>query len=115
MGDTLSKFVNRNVNKYKMAEIFAMYSDHVLRGNHKISDQDKEVNKIMVSRFTRNLMRFLKKDLLEDLIKLLSFVREKDLFYECYRKNFAQRLLSRSKLFNEDIEQSMLSNIKVRI
>lgn len=45
MGDTLSKFVNKNVNKYKMAEIFAMYSDHILRGNYKISDAEKEVRK----------------------------------------------------------------------
>ena len=42
-------------------------------------------------------------------------MKDRDLFFETYRKNLAQRLLSQSKQINHDLERTMLSTIKVLI
>jgi len=93
-GEALTEFVNRDVNRYKMSEIFSMFCDYILRG--KLKESEKE-----------------QKELLEDFVQLFSFVQDKDIFHESYRKYLAERLLAGSAIHNEEMEQHMLSTIKI--
>ena len=70
--EAFTQFINNDVNKFKMSELFAMFCDYVLRGKLKISDSEKEVcitkifNKsfIDIIFFFRNYLNLLFKYLL---------------------------------------------------
>ncbi|TVU20871.1 hypothetical protein EJB05_30472 [Eragrostis curvula] len=78
------------------AELFASYCDSILRkgGIVKLSDEAIEEN-------------------LDTVVKLITYIRDKDLFFEFHRlvKKLGRRLLF-EKVGNEEHERSMLSKLK---
>ncbi|KAL6884673.1 hypothetical protein ACP4OV_010609 [Aristida adscensionis] len=85
---------NKDVAGCSSAEMFATYCDNILRkgGSEKLSDEGIEEN-------------------LEKVVKLLTYISDKDLFVEFHRKKLGRRLLF-DKSGNDDHERSMLSKLK---
>ncbi|GAB2249882.1 hypothetical protein Droror1_Dr00013241 [Drosera rotundifolia] len=76
------------------AELLATFCDNILKkgGNEKLSDEAIE-------------------ETLEKVVKLLTYISDKDLFAEFYRKKLARRLLF-GQSASEDHERSILSKLK---
>ncbi|TVU20870.1 hypothetical protein EJB05_30471 [Eragrostis curvula] len=85
---------NKDVAGCTSAELLASYCDSILRkgGIEKLSDESIEEN-------------------LEKVVKLLTYLSDKDLFVEFHRKKLGRRLLF-DKGGNEEHERSMLSKLK---
>ncbi|CAN6183699.1 unnamed protein product [Urochloa humidicola] len=85
---------NKNVAGCTSAELFASYCDSILRkgGTEKLSDEVIEEN-------------------LDKVVKLLTYISDKDLFIEFHRKKLGRRLLF-EKSGNDELERSLLSKLK---
>ncbi|XP_062208429.1 cullin-1-like [Phragmites australis] len=85
---------NKDVAGCTSAELFATYCDSILRkgGIEKLSDEAIEVN-------------------LDKVVKLLTYISDKDLFVEFHRKKLGRRLLF-EKSGSDELERSMLSKLK---
>ncbi|RCV25453.1 hypothetical protein SETIT_5G167900v2 [Setaria italica] len=85
---------NKDVAGCTSAELFASYCDSILRkgGIEKLSDEAIEGN-------------------LEKVVKLLSYISDKDLFVEFHRKKLGRRLLF-DKNGNDELERSLLAKLK---
>ena len=94
MDESFIEFMNRPMGIFKMAELLCMFCDRLLCGKEKISGENFD-------------------DTLERLVKIFSYLNDKDLFHESYRRSLSRRLLTRSNRINEDMESAMLSNIKL--
>ncbi|CAN6205668.1 unnamed protein product [Urochloa humidicola] len=85
---------NKDVAGCTSAELFACYCDSILRkgGTEKLSDEAIEEN-------------------LDKVVKLLTYISDKDLFIEFHRKKLGRRLLF-DKSGNDEQERSLLSKLK---
>ncbi|CAL5083358.1 unnamed protein product [Urochloa decumbens] len=85
---------NKDVAGCTSAELFASYCDSILRkgGTEKLSDEAIEEN-------------------LDKVVKLLTYISDKDLFIEFHRKKLGRRLLF-DKSGNDEQERSLLSKLK---
>ncbi|GMH34701.1 hypothetical protein BSKO_02562 [Bryopsis sp. KO-2023] len=92
--EAFESFCNKTVAGCSSAELFANFSDSLLRksSSEKLSDNDIEAT-------------------LDKVVKLLAYISDKDLFAEFYRKKLARRLLF-EKSNNDEHEQSILSRLK---
>ncbi|RWR94137.1 cullin-1-like protein [Cinnamomum micranthum f. kanehirae] len=87
-------FCNKGVGGSSSAELLATFCDNILKkgGSEKLSDEAIE-------------------ETLENVVKLLAYISDKDLFAEFYRKKLARRLLF-DKSANDDHERSILTKLK---
>ncbi|CAO2184574.1 unnamed protein product [Urochloa humidicola] len=85
---------NKDVAGCTSAELFASYCDSILRkgGSEKLSDEAIEEN-------------------LDKVVKLLTYISDKDLFIEFHRKKLGRRLLF-DKSGDDEQERSLLSKLK---
>ncbi|CAA7061302.1 unnamed protein product [Microthlaspi erraticum] len=88
---------NKNVAGSSSAELLAIFCDNLLSkgGIEKLGDEAVEHT-------------------LENVVKLLAYIRDKDLFAEFYRKKQARRLLF-DRSGGEEHESSLLTNLKQKI
>jgi cullin 1 len=93
--DAFEAVINRPLPQATTAELLASYCDALLRkGGVKMADQA--------------LL-----ETLEKVVRLFSYLLDKDLFSEFYRKQFAKRLLLQRSA-STDAEQAMIGKLKVR-
>ncbi|CAI9100061.1 OLC1v1036983C1 [Oldenlandia corymbosa var. corymbosa] len=88
-------FCNKNVAGSSCAELLATFCESILvkgGGAEKLSDEDIEQT-------------------LENIVKLLAYVSDKDLFAEFYRKKLARRLLY-DRSASDEHERSILTKLK---
>ncbi|KAF0918054.1 hypothetical protein E2562_021744 [Oryza meyeriana var. granulata] len=87
-------FCNKDVAGCTSAELFAAYCDSILKrgGNEKLSDEAID-------------------ETLEKVVKLLTYVSDKDLFVEFHRKKLGRRLLF-DRNINDEHERIILSKLK---
>ncbi|XP_039162494.1 cullin-1 isoform X1 [Eucalyptus grandis] len=85
---------NKGVGGSSIAELLATFCDDILKkgSSEKLGNEATE-------------------EMLEKVVKLLSYISDKDLFSEYYRKKLARRLLF-DKSANDDHERSMLTKLK---
>ena len=88
--------MNKSVESFKASnvELLASYADQALKGKFKLGDNemDGEIDRIL---------------------NFLTFVVDKDVFIEEYRKHLAKRLLE-GRSASRDAEKSAVSKIKVQ-
>jgi len=75
-----------------MAELLNFYVDNLLKGTVKLSEQQLD-------------------ETLEAIVRLFSYVDDKDVFYLAYRRSLSKRLLSRK--FKEADEMNFISKLKI--
>ncbi|CAG9460102.1 unnamed protein product [Pedinophyceae sp. YPF-701] len=94
MKDAFEVFCNRKVDGATFAELMAKYCDVVLRkgGGEKMSDAEIE-------------------EQLRNVVQLMDFVSDKDIFGEFYRKQLSNRLLQ-DKSTSDDLERVVLTRLK---
>ncbi|KFK29755.1 hypothetical protein AALP_AA7G174800 [Arabis alpina] len=94
--EAFENFCNKNVAGSSSAEVLASFCDNLFKkgGSEKLSDEAIEAT-------------------LENVVKLLVYISDKDLFAEFYRKKQARRLLF-DRSGNDDHERSILSKLKER-
>ncbi|KAG8045162.1 hypothetical protein GUJ93_ZPchr0008g11468 [Zizania palustris] len=87
-------FCNKDIAGCSSAELFAAYCDTIIRkgGSEKLSDEAVE-------------------EALDKVVKLLSYINDKDLFGEFYRKKLGKRLLFERNR-NDEHEKMVLSKLK---
>eukprot|EP00164_Ancoracysta_twista_P002994 GFYU01003990.1.p1 GENE.GFYU01003990.1~~GFYU01003990.1.p1 ORF type:complete len:730 (-),score=273.89 GFYU01003990.1:441-2630(-) len=94
MKEAFESFVNKDVNKSGTPEMMSNYCDHMLKvGAEKLSEEKLE-------------------EVLDKVVRLFSYLSDKDMFVEYYRKQLAKRLLLQR--YNDDSERSMIQKLKVR-
>uniref|UniRef100_A0A6V7QQE6 Cullin family profile domain-containing protein n=1 Tax=Ananas comosus var. bracteatus TaxID=296719 RepID=A0A6V7QQE6_ANACO len=88
-------FCNKNIMGSSSAELLASFCDNALKngGGEKLSGETIE-------------------EMLETVVKLLTFIHDKDLFVEFYRKKLARRLLFERNASDEH-ERSFLAKLKL--
>ncbi|KAK4487293.1 hypothetical protein RD792_006100 [Penstemon davidsonii] len=92
--EAFESFCNKVVAGSSCAELLASYTDDILKkgGSQKLSDEVIE-------------------ETLDKVVNLLSYISEKDLFAEFYRKKLSRRLLF-DRSANEDHERFILTKLK---
>ncbi|KAL5220115.1 hypothetical protein ABZP36_024828 [Zizania latifolia] len=87
-------FCNKDIAGCSSAELFAAYCDTIVRkaGSEKLSDEAVE-------------------ETLEKVVKLLTYISDKDLFVEFHRKKLGRRLLFERNT-NDEHEKILLSKLK---
>ncbi|XP_028101680.1 cullin-1-like [Camellia sinensis] len=87
-------FCNKGVGGSSSVELLATFCDNILKkgGSEKLGDETIE-------------------ETLEKVVKLLTYISDKDLFTEFYRKKLARRLLF-DKSANDEQERSILTKLK---
>ena len=90
------KFINMDLEKSSMAQLLADYLDNLLKkgGKEKLDDSIIE-------------------ERLERVVQLFSYLQDKDLFSEYYRKGLAKRLLH-DKSASDEAERSLIAKLKMR-
>lgn len=95
MKEAFERFVNEQVGETSTAQLFANYCDSLLNSGGrgaKMSDTDVESQ-------------------LEKLVKLFTYLSEKDVFQEFCRKQLAKRLLL-DRSHSDDAERHLISKLK---
>lgn len=83
------EFVNRDVGKFKNADLMCSFCDRILKtGGEKLGDAEVE-------------------EYLAKVVQLFSYLTDKDLFAEIYRNQLARRLLN-SRSASDDMERLMI-------
>ncbi|KAL4385870.1 hypothetical protein GQ457_09G008190 [Hibiscus cannabinus] len=92
--DAFKVFCNNTGTDSSSAELLATFCDDILKkgGSEKLSDEAID-------------------ETLENAVKLLAYINDRDLFAEFYRKKLARRLLF-DRSANDDHERSVLSKLK---
>uniref|UniRef100_A0A7S1TYF3 Cullin family profile domain-containing protein n=1 Tax=Phaeomonas parva TaxID=124430 RepID=A0A7S1TYF3_9STRA len=94
MKEAFVSVVNRDVGKYKTADLLSSYCDRILKtGGEKMSDEMVEEN-------------------LSKLVQLFGYLTEKDLFAEIYRNQLSKRLLHQRSA-SDDWERTMITKLKI--
>lgn len=89
------EFVNRDVGKFKNADLMCSFCDRILKtGGEKLSDAEVE-------------------EYLGKVVQLFSYLTDKDLFAEIYRNQLAKRLLNQRSA-SDDMERLMIGKLKLR-
>lgn len=93
--DAFVEIVNRDVGKYKNADLMSSFCDRILKtGGEKLSDSEVE-------------------EYLEKVVQLFSYLTDKDLFAEIYRNQLAKRLLNQ-RSNSDELERLMIGKLKLR-
>lgn len=94
--DAFELFVNKEVNsKHSNAEMVSTFCDRILKtGGARLTEEQVE-------------------DLLERVVQLFTFISNKDMFADHYRRQLSKRLLNQRSASN-DAERSMISKLKLR-
>ncbi|CAH8388345.1 unnamed protein product [Eruca vesicaria subsp. sativa] len=94
--EAFESFCNKKVAESSSAELLATFCNNLLKnsGNDKLSDEAIEAT-------------------FDNVVKLLDYIGDKDLFAEFYRKKLARRLLFDSKV-NYEHEISIITKLKVQ-
>lgn len=95
MKEAFERFVNEQVGESSTAQLFANYCDSLLNSGGKgakMSESDVETQ-------------------LEKLVKLFTYLSEKDIFQEFCRKQLAKRLLL-DRSHSDDAERHLISKLK---
>ncbi|KAJ1283771.1 hypothetical protein BS78_03G152000 [Paspalum vaginatum] len=103
---------NKNVAGCSSAEMFSTYCDSILKkgGTEKLSDEEL---KRTLTRHGYTAILFEQKSLYNycQIVKLLTYISDKDLFVEFHRKKLGRRLIF-DKSGNDEQERSLLSKLK---
>eukprot|EP00736_Rhodelphis_marinus_P002825 Rmarinus@m.30199 len=92
--DAFEVFVNKPFGRLTVAELLSNFCDTMLKKGNKMSED-------------------LIEEKLEKVVRVFSYVTEKDLFVEFYRKQLAKRLLLQRSA-SDDMEHSMISKLKMQ-
>lgn len=93
--EAFAEFMNRDVGKFKIADMLSTFCDRMLRGaGEKLSDEATEMN-------------------LERVVQLFSYLSDKDVFADIYRHQLAKRILT-NKSSSDDMERIMIGKLKLR-
>ncbi|EME29718.1 ubiquitin-protein ligase (Cullin) isoform 1 [Galdieria sulphuraria] len=94
--EAFESFLNQPLGSVTCAELLSTYCDTLLKASGEI----------------RHLSEDAIEDKLEKVVKLFSYLSEKDLFGEFYRKQLSKRLLFQRSL-SEDLERSFITKLKM--
>lgn len=94
--EAFESFLNQNLGTITFAELLSTYCDSLLKASGEI----------------RHLSEDAIEDKLEKVVKIFSYLSEKDLFAEFYRKQLSKRLLFQRSL-SEDLERSFITKLKM--
>lgn len=101
--DAFAVIMNRDVGKFKAADLLSSYSDRLLRvggasaasgSSAGLSEAEIEVQ-------------------LDKIVLLFSYTQDKDIFSEIYRNQLAKRLLN-SKSASDEMERVMIGKLKLK-
>jgi cullin 1 len=84
--------VNNDQGKIKNSDLFATFSDRILKNSDKLDDKEVE-------------------DYLEKVVHIFKYLTDKDVFAEIYRNQLAKRLLN-NKSTSDEMEIQMISKLK---
>jgi len=95
MKEAFEVFVNKEIGKTTTAELLSNFCDNLLKkSGERLSDEALE-------------------DKLEKVVRLFSYLSDKDIFAEFYKKQLAKRLLL-ARSASDDAERSMIAKLKLR-
>ncbi|GJQ13199.1 hypothetical protein GpartN1_g4990.t1 [Galdieria partita] len=94
--EAFESFLNQPLGSVTSAELLSTYCDILLKASGEI----------------RHLSEDAIEEKLEKVVKLFSYLSEKDLFGEFYRKQLSKRLLFQRSL-SEDLERSFITKLKM--
>jgi len=95
MKEAFEVFVNKEIGKTTTAELLSNFCDNLLKkSGERLSDEALE-------------------DKLEKVVRLFSYLSDKDIFAEFYKKQLAKRLLL-ARSSSDDAERSMIAKLKLR-
>jgi len=93
--NSFEEIVNHDVGQYSNADLMSTFCDRILKsGGEKLSDTEVEQK-------------------LDQIVKLFSFLNDKDVFAEIYRNQLAKRLLNQRSASN-DAEKAMIAKLKLQ-
>eukprot|EP00611_Tribonema_gayanum_P025330 TRINITY_DN573_c0_g1_i1.p1 TRINITY_DN573_c0_g1~~TRINITY_DN573_c0_g1_i1.p1 ORF type:complete len:748 (-),score=346.79 TRINITY_DN573_c0_g1_i1:64-2307(-) len=93
--DAFVEFVNRDVGKFKNADLMSNFCDRILKtGGERLSEGEVE-------------------EYLGKVVQLFSYLTDKDLFAEMYRQQLAKRLLNQRSA-SDDAERLMIGKLKLK-
>jgi cullin 1 len=93
--EAFESLVNRRVGQYATAELLSEYADSVLKKGGRRLD-DVKLGEVM-----------------DNIVKLFSYLPDKDMFSEFYRKQLAKRLLL-ARSASEEAEKKMIGKLKMK-
>ncbi len=83
-----AEFLNRDVGNFKNADRICGFCHHILKGSEEMGDAEVE-------------------ECLAEVVQLVSYLMDKDLFADIYRNQLARRLLN-SRSASDDMERLMI-------
>lgn len=89
--------INQNAGKFNIPRLLNFFLDSIIKGKEKDVASEDEVEEVLGT-----------------CVALFAYLRDKDEFYEYYRKALSKRLLSKGKSYNENSEKSLLSKLKAQ-
>jgi len=94
--DAFVEVVNKDVGKFKNADLLSSFCDRLLKtgSSEKLSDAETE-------------------EYLEKTVQMFSYLTDKDLFAEIYRNQLAKRLLN-SRSASDEMERMMIGKLKLK-
>ena len=94
--DAFTEIVNKDVGKFKTAELMSSFCDRLLKtgSTEKLNDNETD-------------------EYLEKTVQLFSYLTEKDMFAEIYKNQLAKRLLNQRSA-SDDMERAMIGKLKMR-
>mmetsp|Transcript_27867 Transcript_27867/g.46836 ORF Transcript_27867/g.46836 Transcript_27867/m.46836 type:complete len:789 (-) Transcript_27867:312-2678(-) len=94
--DAFNDLVNRDVGRFKTADLISSFCDRLLKtgSSEKLSDIEVE-------------------EYLEKTVQLFSYLTDQDLFAEIYRNQLARRLLNQRSA-SDDMERLMIGKLKLK-
>ena len=95
MKEAFEVFVNKDIGKTSTAELLSNFCDNLLKkSGERLSDDALE-------------------EKLEKVVRLFSYLSDKDIFAEFYKKQLAKRLLL-ARSSSDDAERAMIAKLKLR-
>lgn len=95
MKEAFEIFVNKDIHKMTTAEMLSNFCDNLLKkSGERLDDQQLD-------------------DKLEKVVRLFSYLTDKDIFAEFYKKQLAKRLLLQRSA-SDDAERSMIAKLKLK-
>jgi len=95
MKEAFEIFINKDIGKTSTAELLSNFCDNLLKkSGERLSDDALD-------------------DKLEKVVRLFSYLSDKDIFAEFYKKQLAKRLLL-ARSSSDDAERSMIAKLKLR-
>eukprot|EP00606_Chrysophyceae_sp_TOSAG23-5_P001548 GSChrysophyteH2.ASY1.ANO1.1459.1 assembled CDS len=92
--DAFSDIVNRDIGKFKTADLMSSFCDRILKGREKLSDTEADF-------------------LLDQTVQIFTYLNDKDVFAEIYRNQLSKRLLSQ-KSVSDEMEKTMIGKLKMK-